>query len=87
MALVSPPTNVFAVFQISPDGSLRLMSGELGPAGASGLGSGTVCVISSTGGLSGPPSSVIAAVNQIGFPPPFSQRYVVDLGTGKVNTF
>ncbi len=87
MAVVAPPTNVFAVFTIQPDGSLRLMTGELGIAGAAGLGSGVVCVVSSTGGLSGPPSSVIAAVNQIAFPPPFSQRYVVDLGTGKVNTF
>lgn len=89
MAVVAPPNNVGAVFTIQPDGSLRHMTGELGPSGASGLGSGVVCLVSSVGSFVGIPVGVLVqtVLNQIGLPPPLNRRFVIDLATNTVNTF
>ena len=73
---------------IQPDGSLRHMTGEVGPAGAAGLGSGVVCVVSSAGSFIGTPvGTLIAQLNTIGLPPPLNRRFVVDLATSSVNWF
>ena len=88
MAQVAPPNNVLAIFTIQPDGSLRWMSGEIGPAGAAGLGSGTVCVVASFGSLQGvQANAIIAQISAIGLPLPLGQRFVVDLALRTVNTF
>ena len=88
MALVSPPTNVGLVLRIQPDGSLAQMTGELGPAGAAGLGSGVIVVVNLGIAQQTPVGVIIQQINQsVGFPPPFSQRFVLDWSTMKVNTF
>ena len=88
MAVVAAPNNVQAIFTIQPDGSLRQMTGEIGPAGAAGLGSGVVVVVMSWGSLQGvQASAIIAAINSIGLPSPLGQRFVVDLAAKTVNTF
>ena len=88
MATVSPPVNVMMIFTIQGDGSLRQMTGEIGPQGAAGLGSGTVCVVSSAGNISAAQApAIIAAINSIGLPSPLGQRFVVDLALRTVNTF
>ncbi len=88
MAQVAPPVNVMMIFSIQPDGSLRQMLGEIGPQGAAGLGSGTVCVVSSFGNISAAQApAIIAAINSIGLPTPFGQRFVVDLAARTVNTY
>ena len=89
MALVAPPTNVGAVFTIQPDGSLRHMTGEIGPAGAAGLGSGVVVLVASFGTFQGTPVEVLLQqqISSIGFPPPLNRRFVLDVATGIVNTF
>ncbi len=64
------------------------MTGEIGPAGAAGLGSGVVVVTSLFGTFQQTPVGVlIQQINQIGFPPPFNRRFVLDMSTGTVNTF
>lgn len=89
MAQVAPPVNVGMIFRIETDGSLKQFTGETGIAGSAGLGSGIVCVVSSTGGgLSNLQPNVVAAqISAIGLPPPFNRRFVVDLGLNVVNTF
>jgi hypothetical protein len=86
MAVVPPPNNIGAVFTIQGDGSLRHMTGELGPQGAAGLGSGVVCLTSSFGSFVGVPVGVL--ISQIpALPPPLGRRFVVDMSTGLINTF
>ena len=97
MAVVSAPVNVFAVFQIQPDASLRLMTGELGISGASGLGSGVVVVVSSIGSLQGIPTGLLMlqvkalmdgllTSGAAGLTTPLP-RYVCDMAQASVNTF
>ena len=75
MALVSPPVNVGLVLKIGPDGSLS-PTGELGIAGAAGLGTGVVCVIDLD--QNQPMGTVIQAIYaNAGIPLPFG-RYVID---------
>ncbi len=94
--LANPPTSVGMVFRLSPLGELKQMTGELGPGGAGGLGSGTVAVIATGGNLTGvQPNAVAAAVAALmdgqlspGNPPyTYQSRWVVDLGAGTVNTY
>ncbi len=88
MAVVAPPNNVGATFTIQPDGSLRHMTGELGPQGAAGLGSGVVCLVASFGSFIGiPVGALLQTVNQIGLPAPLNRRFVIDMATNAVNTF
>ncbi len=97
MALVAAPNNVSMVFRISPVGKLEQMTGEIGIAGVSGCGSGTVAVVNSTGAVmtGAQPNVVAAAVAALldgqltpGNPPYLYQsRWVVDLATSTVNTF
>ena len=75
MVQVSPPVNVGLTLKIGPDGALTA-TGEIGPAGTSGLGTGVVCVINLD--QSQPMGVVIQAIYaNAGIPLPFG-RYVID---------